>query len=71
MPTQKEVYKIWTIIKSLEEIVYDWKNTIIRKIWTCPERFIVRWVNLQVWNKYDIKITKHIWPRLMEWVIIN
>jgi len=71
MPTQMDVYKIWTIIKSLEEIVYDWKNTIIRKIWTCPERFVVRWVNLQVWNKYNIKITKHIWPRLMEWVVIN
>lgn len=70
MPMQERVYELWSIIKDLEEIVYDWKDSMIRKIWTCPERFIVKWIKLEVWKKYDLKITKHIAPRVMEWIIV-
>ncbi len=70
MPMQEIVYQIWSVIYWLEEIVYDWVDTMIRKIWTCPERFIIRWTKLDIWKKYNIKIIKHVSPRVMEWVII-
>ena len=66
LPMQKKVYPEKSIITWFEEIIQYKTETQLRKIGTCPERFILK--SLVPENgTYNLKIVKHLWPRKMLW----
>lgn len=71
MPMQEKVYKTWSIITKLEEVYFDGQDSMLRKLWTCAERFIIKGKKLESGNKYNIKISGHVSARVMTGEIIE
>jgi radical SAM superfamily enzyme with C-terminal helix-hairpin-helix motif len=71
LPMLKKVYPLGTVVENLRLEMYLCKDSILRNLGTCSERFIVKNNELKQGENYKGKVVGHLGPRKLEVVLVE